>query len=139
MKNINTCSEGKIWWYDFIFWRSDIGWSLSFPHYRWRNIIFSVNRRMMLIFRVRYIVKFRHDRILFWIGFVINWFIDFVGVCIGVKGIDFFPIETQNVTWWLFVLFIILSWSISNEIVDWFCHPWTTILLLLCEHFSEKL
>ena len=141
MENIDTSSESKIRRYDFILLWSNVAWCLPFPHYRKRNLVFPIYRRaIMFIFGIRNIIEFRHDWVLFTVRFVVNWLVDFSTVCIIIKRIYFFPVKSQNITWWFLVLFVFLSWTITNQIVYWFCHPWTCVLLLLLsKHSSEKL
>lgn len=100
---------------------------------KWRSIV--------LIFWIRNIIEFGHGWFLLRVGFVIYWLVNFIAVGIVIERIDLFPVKPQNIAWWFLVLFFFLPRTISYQVIDRLCHPWTGILLLLLfnKHSFEKL
>lgn len=141
MEDINTSSKSKIWWYDFIFLWSYVSGGLSFSKNRRRAMTLSIERRsLFLIFSIGNIVEFRHNWVLFTVRFVIYWLVNFSAIRIIVERINLLPVEAQNIARRFLILFVLLTRTITYQIVDWLCHPWTSVLLLLFrKYFSEKL
>lgn len=105
-------------------------------------MVFPVKRRsIILIFWIRNIVKLGNSLVLLWVGFVVDWLVNLIVICIGFERIDLFPIKSQNVTRWFLVIFVFLTWTISYQVTDRLCYPWTGVLLLLMlnKHSFEKL
>lgn len=106
-------------------------------------MVFPVKRRpIILIFWVWNIVKLGNSWVLLRVRFVVNWLVNFIAVVdIVIERTDLFPIKSQNVTRWFLVIFVFLTWTVSYQVTDRLCYPWTGVLLLLLlnKHSFEKL